>query len=439
MCATTSRTYTEQKIRDVGALIGGENRVTGDGGLDVLTGSDQPLVVRIFGQDPDVLEELAQRVRAVMADVPGVTEPQVDLPERQPTIEIEVDLDRAQSLGVSPGIVRRAAATLLQGIQVGSVFQEQKVFDVIVQGAPSTRGSIDDVRNLLIDRPDGGHVRLGEVADVRVADSPPPSSSATRCPGGSTWRPLSAVAAPARQPPRSTPGSRSWPSPSSTTPRCGPRTRRARSVPAGCWDSPWVQQSRCSCSSRPPSAAGGWPAWSSQRSRSHWSAACRSRWWTAAILSLGALVGLLAVLGLSTRTAVLFVITAQAREGEQTQESRTAAARIAAEERLAPVVTSTVATAVLVTPFVVLGSRPGLELLHPMAIALIGGLVTSTLVTLFVLPAIYARLGVGPEPVGPPPGAEEQVIHLNGKEAPGATLPGQRAVPVGVAHTEPAR
>ena len=57
--------------------------------------------------------------------------------------------------------MRRAEAVLLQGIQVGSVFEEQKVFDVIVQGVPETRRSVANVRNLLIDRPDGGHVRLG--------------------------------------------------------------------------------------------------------------------------------------------------------------------------------------------------------------------------------------------------------------------------------------
>ena len=49
--------------------------------------------------------------------------------------------------------MRRAEATLLQGIQVGSVFEEQKVFDVIVQGVPETRRSVADVRNLLIDTP----------------------------------------------------------------------------------------------------------------------------------------------------------------------------------------------------------------------------------------------------------------------------------------------
>ena len=68
--------------------------------------------------------------------------------------------------------MRRAEATLLQGIEVGSVFEDQKVFEVIVKGTPETRRSVASVRDLLIDRPDGGHVRLGDVADVRVAQTP---------------------------------------------------------------------------------------------------------------------------------------------------------------------------------------------------------------------------------------------------------------------------
>ena len=90
----------------------------------------------------------------------------------QPTVEIEVDLGRAQREAIKPGDVRRAEAVLLQGIQVGSVFEEQKVFDVVVQGVPETRRSVASVRNLLIDTPDGDHVRLREVADVRVSQTP---------------------------------------------------------------------------------------------------------------------------------------------------------------------------------------------------------------------------------------------------------------------------
>jgi multidrug efflux pump subunit AcrB len=89
-----------------------------------------------------------------------LSNPRVEGAATQPTIEIEVDLDKAQQVGISPGDVRRAEATLLQGIQVGSVFEDQKVFDVIVLGTPATRSSVSAVQSLLIDRPGGGHIRL---------------------------------------------------------------------------------------------------------------------------------------------------------------------------------------------------------------------------------------------------------------------------------------
>ena len=163
--------YSTQRIREVGALNQGDNHASGDG-LDVLTGSDKPLVVRVYGHDLEVLRRQADRVRQVMSEVDGVDDPLVEIPEKQPNLVIEVDLARAQQLGIKPGDVRRTEASLLQGIHVGSVFEDQKVFDVMVMGVPETRRSIEDVRDLLIDRPGGGHVRLRDVADVRIKPTP---------------------------------------------------------------------------------------------------------------------------------------------------------------------------------------------------------------------------------------------------------------------------
>ena len=138
----------------------------------MLTGSDDPLVVRVYGQDLATLRREARKVHRIVSQVDGVAKPRLELPVTQPTIEIETDLDRAQRFGVKPGDVRRAAATLVQGIQVGSVFEQQKVFDVVVKGVPATRNSVSSVRNLLIDGPGGGHLRLSQVADVQVAPRP---------------------------------------------------------------------------------------------------------------------------------------------------------------------------------------------------------------------------------------------------------------------------
>ena len=128
--------------------------------------------MRVYGEDLEVLRSEAEKVRQALAGIDGVVDSHVVLPLRSPRLEIEVDLAAAQRYGVKPGDVRRAAATLLSGLQVGSLFEEQKVFDVVVWSTPETRESLTDIRDLLIDTPGGGHVRLGEVADVRIASSP---------------------------------------------------------------------------------------------------------------------------------------------------------------------------------------------------------------------------------------------------------------------------
>ena len=125
-------------------------------------------MVRVYGQNLDVLRGKAEEVRRLLAGVDGTADQQVERMVEEPTLEIEVDLAKAQQYGIKPGDVRRAAATLLSGIQVGSLFEEQKVFDVVVWGTPEVRGSVEELRELLVDLPDGGHVALGQVANVRI-------------------------------------------------------------------------------------------------------------------------------------------------------------------------------------------------------------------------------------------------------------------------------
>ncbi|HLZ36899.1 MAG TPA: efflux RND transporter permease subunit, partial [Mycobacteriales bacterium] len=136
------------------------------------TGSTHPLVVRVFGHDLGVLRAKAQEVRRAISTVDGVVDPRVEVPVQEPTLQIEVNLAEAERHGIKPGDVRRAAATLLSGLLVGNLYEQQKVFDVVVWGAPATRASLASVPNLLIDTPSGGHVRLRDVASARIASSP---------------------------------------------------------------------------------------------------------------------------------------------------------------------------------------------------------------------------------------------------------------------------
>ena len=398
-------TYSSQKIRDVGALSEGDNPNRGNG-LDVLTGTDKPLVVRVFGQEQDVLRRQAERVRQLVAGVDGVENLRVAQPVTQPQVEIEVDLDKAARYQIKPGDVRRAEAALLQGITVGSVFEGQKVFDVIVQGEPSTRESVANVRNLLLDRPGGGHVRLGQVADVRTVQTPlsikrDEVSRHLDVEADVSGRSLDSVASDVENRLADTTFPLEYHAKvlkQTTADEIGTGTIIA--VGIGCLIAAFLllqagfsgwRLAALVSAALPLALVGGVAA----------------ALIDGAEMSLGSLAGFLALFALGTRTSMLLVRRFQEleREGEAFGPGLVERGSL---ERLAPIATSTVAIALLMIPFVVAGNAPGLEIVHPMAIVILGGLVTTSLLGLFVLPALYLRYATPAEPGMAP---EDELMH----------------------------
>jgi Cu/Ag efflux pump CusA len=135
---------------------------------DELSGTGKSLVVRVYGDDMNMIVKKAEEVQRKLGSVKGIVDPKVQYPSKMPTLEIELDIERAKHYGLKPGDVRRATTSLMSGIGVGSLFEEQKVFDVVVWGTDETRHSLTSLKNLLIDAPSGDSVRLHEVADVRI-------------------------------------------------------------------------------------------------------------------------------------------------------------------------------------------------------------------------------------------------------------------------------
>jgi CzcA family heavy metal efflux pump len=416
-------TYSTQKIRDVGALNEGDNPVTGDG-LDVLTGASKPLAVRVFGQDQDVLRREADKVRQLMAGVDGVVDPRVQVAADQPTLEIEVDVDKARAKGIKPGDVRRAEASLLQGIQVGSVFEKQKVFDVIVQGVPSTRASVASVRNLLMDRPDGGHVRLGQVADVRVARTPAvikrdAVSRYLDVEADVSGRSLGAVANDLEDRLAGFGFPLEYHAEvleETTREEMNTTAMLAFGIAAaiaillllqagfGGW-----RVTVMAFLTLPVALVGGVLAALIDGSE----------------LSLGSVIGFLALFGITTRSGLVMIRHFQNLERHEGETFGPGLIRRGAGERLAPIVTTASALALIALPFVIMGSRPGLEVVHPMAVVILGGLVSTTLLSLFVLPTLYLRFAAPLEPSVTP---EDELMHRWAGVEPVAVGDG-RAVP----------
>jgi multidrug efflux pump subunit AcrB len=114
---------------------------------------------------------------------------------------------------------------------------------------------------------------------------------------------------------------------------------------------------------------------------------------TGGVLSLGSLVGLVTVIGISARNGIMLV--SHYRHLEQSEGMAFGRELVVrgSEERLAPILMTALATGLALVPIVLGGSRAGYEIEHPLAVVILGGLVTSTLLNLFIVPALYLRYG----------------------------------------------
>jgi CzcA family heavy metal efflux pump len=362
------------------------------------TSTGDAITVRVYGEDLDVLRSQAEKLQQALAGINGVVDPHVVLPPEESTLEIEVDLASAQRYGVKPGDVRRAAAALLSGIQVGSLFEQQKVFDVVVWGAPEIRDSVNDVSELLIDTPRGGHVRLKDVADVRIASSPTVikreavspyldvgfnvQGRAARAVTGDVQSAIQNFAFPLEYHAEVLNG------------LAARQETERRILIAGIVALIGIflllQASFRSWHlaavvflTLPAALAGGVLVAFLGREGP---------------LSLGLLAGLLMVLGIALRNSTVLIGHFQRLEEQEGETFGPELALRGAQERLSPILMTALATGLALLPFVLFGNIPGHEIVRPMAIVVLGGLVTSTLLNLFILPALYLRFGASREP-----------------------------------------
>lgn len=362
---------------------------------DVLGRADGDVVVRIYGENAEVLSAKADEVRALVADVDGVTSASVERAPEESTMEVEVDLAQAQAFGIKPGDVRRAAAMLLGGITVGNLFDEQKVFDVVVWGAPSIRQSEADIEQLLIDTPDGGHVTLAEVADVRRVPNPTvirheSVASYLDVTAGVAGRDVHAVAADVEDVVEGV---------------TFPLEHHAEVV--GGFEEARATDARLAAAALAALVAVFLLLQAAFRS---WRLAAfglpalllalagglAATLMTGGTLGLGSIGGLVAVLGIAARGVVLLVRRYQHLEQVAGVPFGPELVLRGTRDTLAPTLMSFLAIVVALAPFVVVGGS-GFEIVHPAAIAVLGGLVTTTLIILFVVPVLYLRFGFEPE------------------------------------------
>jgi Cu/Ag efflux pump CusA len=124
-------------------------------------------------------------------------------------------------------------------------------------------------------------------------------------------------------------------------------------------------------------------------------------WIGGGVLSLGSLVGFYTVFGIAARNGILLINHCQHLERREGEPFGPALVLRGAQERLSPIMMTALATALALVPLLIAGTIPGHEIEHPMAVVIVGGLVTSTLVNLFIVPSLYLRFGRAGRPVEP--------------------------------------
>jgi Cu/Ag efflux pump CusA len=118
-------------------------------------------------------------------------------------------------------------------------------------------------------------------------------------------------------------------------------------------------------------------------------------WLAGGVLSLGSLIGFLTVLGIAARNGIIMINHFQHLERYEGEAFGLSLVLRGAGERLRPILMTTGAAGLAILPLIIFGNLPGHEIEHPMAVVIMGGLVTSTLLNLFIVPALYLRFGRG--------------------------------------------
>lgn len=359
---------------------------------EVLTGAGASIVVRVFGPDLGVLRSKAKEVEKAMSEVPGVTNLKVEPQVLVPQIEVRPRPDDAAKFGLTPGHIRRVTTLLLRGQKVGEVYEGPKRFDVAVWAVPRWRTDLSAVQALPIDTPTGTQVRLQDVADVEIVPTP----NEVKHEGASRRIDIT----------------------------CNVKDRDlgsvARDVEAKVKAIPFDREYH-------PEFLGEFAARQESARQLYWLSALAllgiaillytdfGSWrlmlmalvtlpfaliggvgavlLTDRVLSLGSLVGFVTVLGIAARNGIMLVSHYRHLEDVEGVPFGDELVLRGAEERLSPILMTALATGFALLPLAISGNKPGHEIEYPLAVVILGGLVTSTILNLFLLPVLYRKFG----------------------------------------------
>lgn len=359
----------------------------------MLSGVNAQIAVKVYGDDLDKLQQLAQQIRVVMAEVPGVTPPIIDPQERVDELHVVLRPDDLAHYGVSREYVADFVQTALKGEPVSVVMEGPRRFDLVVKLREPYRSDARGLKDLLLDLPDGrSQVKLLELADFPDTASGPNlvnhenvrRRQAVRC--NVSGRDLGGTAAEIERRVRSEVGL-----PPGYFLEFGGQFESQRSATllisvlavvslAGICVVlmmlyPSVRIALQILNAIPTAFIGGVAALVI----------------TNQTLTVASLVGFVSLGGIAVRNGILLVthyFHLMKEEGEEFTQRMVLRGSL---ERLSPVLMTALTAGIGLVPLVVGGRKPGLEILYPVATVILGGLVTSTFCEFLIHPGLFWR------------------------------------------------
>jgi len=359
----------------------------------LLSGVRAQIALKIFGDDLDILRTLAGELRERLARVPGITDLQIEKQVLIPQIKVRLDYDAAARYGVAPGAVLRGVEMLVGGERLGQIIEGNRRFDLVVRVPDEVRGA-HGLKNLLIETP-GGRVPLSLLATIEESEGPNQISrdnSRRRIviSANTDGRDLSAVIGAVRA------------------------ELAARALPEGYFTTLEGQFQAQEDATR-------LIAWLSLVSLAMIFLVLYSRyrstvlalmimgniplalvgsvvglWISGQPLSVAALVGFITLAGISTRNGILKIshyVNLCAFEGERFGQAMIVRGSL---ERLTPVLMTALVAAFALVPLLLAADAPGKEILHPVAVVIFSGLVSSTVLDTIVTPVMFWLWGRKP-------------------------------------------
>ncbi|MCP5560184.1 MAG: efflux RND transporter permease subunit [Verrucomicrobiaceae bacterium] len=359
----------------------------------MLSGVSAPVAVKIFGPDLDKLRQLGIEIQSVAKTVPGFEDCKLDQTSSIPQLRIEADRDRAKAYGIAPGHLNEQLSAMIGGKEVAELREGQRAVNLVMRLPVEWRDSPDKIAELPMETGEGQHIPLSLVADVREAKGPnvifrENSQRRFALAIKPTVRDVSnlvvklqeEVAAKVKLPEGYfVTFEGEFQAQQDATRRIAIFTGIILLVIAfllyGYFRTPFFAiQVLCDI---PLAMVGG----------------LVFTYFKLNNISIATLVGFIAVAGVAARNSIMLIshyLHLMQHEGENFTRKMVIRGT---KERLVPVLMTALAAGIGLIPLVLAADQPGKEILHPVAVVIVGGLITSTLLGLGVTPTVFYTFG----------------------------------------------